>query len=451
MSDTEEKECNIHFEQGNSDLLLQIDKKSDEVKTKLTVVQNKIKELCNLKNVSFLFGSGTSSPAIPTMSKLFEEFTPTEKSKELYNKLCNKEQKENKEQESENLETILGILYSGKNFIEGLHLVNISENVINKATIDSLIKEIEEHIFKRINILNLDSEISDDNDKVNVVLKTYKTFYKKIALRNKDLSRINIFTTNNDLFNETALDSLNIHYINGFNGGYKRYFNPAMFNHTFSKRMDTSIDKYEPVENLVYLYKLHGSINWKQDEQRKGNSYFDIYEDLSEKIEGEKEKQVLIYPTPMKQDKSLGAPYVDLFREFQHKLLEPHSVLFIIGYSFSDRHVNDVIYRALATNSTINIVIINDPNSSNGEMKKLHNIDDKRIFWLWGCVCKEEKEEDKSKSMVHFNSNDENTVHYFKYFVSKILPDINVYSKEDDILKDFISKIKEETNKNEDR
>lgn len=270
------------------------------------------------------------------------------------------------------------------------------------------------------------------------------------------MSRINIFTTNNDLYNETALDSLNIHYINGFNGGRKRYFNPAMFNHTFSKRMDTSIDKYEPVENIVYLYKLHGSINWKQDEQRKGNFYFDIYEDLSEIIERENEKQVLIYPTPMKQDKSLGAPYVDLFRGFQHKLLEPHSVLFIIGYSFSDRHVNDIIYRALSTNSTINIIVINDPNS-NEEMKKLHNIDDNRIFWLWGYINKQEKQnedenqKDKQGNSGHSNNDDANTVHYFKCFVDKILPDINSYNKEDNILKNFISKIKEETNKNEDR
>lgn len=42
-------------------------------------------------------------------------------------------------------------------------------------------------------------------------------------MRNKDLSRIRVFTTNNDLFNETALDSLNIHYINGFSGGLRRF------------------------------------------------------------------------------------------------------------------------------------------------------------------------------------------------------------------------------------
>ena len=44
------------------------------------------------------------------------------------------------------------------------------------------------------------------------------------------------------------------------------------------------------------------------------------------------------HDTPTKQNKSLGAPYVDLFREFQHRLLEPNTVLFVMGYGFNDEH-----------------------------------------------------------------------------------------------------------------
>ena len=36
-------------------------------------MKEKIRDFFNLKNVNFLFGSGTSSGAIPTMSKLYEE------------------------------------------------------------------------------------------------------------------------------------------------------------------------------------------------------------------------------------------------------------------------------------------------------------------------------------------------------------------------------------------
>src|SRR5690606_30462686 len=135
---------------------------------------------------------------------------------------------------------------------------------------ESLIKIIETIIFDEINIDFDDVKYKDNTE-------NYQRFYRKTALRNKDLSRINVFTTNNDLFNETALDSLNIHYINGFNGGLNRYFNPALFNYTFSKRMDTSIDKFEPVENMVHLYKIHGSINWIED-TKNANTFFKIKE-----------------------------------------------------------------------------------------------------------------------------------------------------------------------------
>ena len=87
-----------------------------------------------------------------------------------------------------------------------------------------------------------------------------------------------------------------------------------------------------------------------------------------------RKEHTLIYPSPLKQDKSIGAPYVDLFRESQHKLLEPNSVIIVIGYSFCDNHVNDIIYRGLATNSSLNVVIINDV-----ESKPVEKIKDKRI------------------------------------------------------------------------
>ena len=66
-----------------------------------------------------------------------------------------------------------------------------------------MIDRVEKHIFTEINI-RFGSEDAQE------VLEYYKTFYQKLALRSKDNSRIRVFTTNNDLFNETALDALNL-------------------------------------------------------------------------------------------------------------------------------------------------------------------------------------------------------------------------------------------------
>jgi SIR2-like domain len=406
----ETQETKIHFQQGKTNLLsLIIDgnenvNSDDQQKKVINLIREKISELFNMKNVHFLFGSGTSVNAIPTMAGLFKAV------KEKVDGLNDKDdefviqefEQITEKVKDENLEEILGILYSHSGYLNGK---NDKEEKLK--TCNTLIKLIEEVIFTEINV-----DFSSTSAKNT--LKTYQDFYQKVALRNKDLSRISIFTTNNDLFNETALNSLNIHYINGFNSGINRYFNPALFKYTFSKRMDTSIDKFEPVENMVNLYKIHGSVNWVEDDENQ-NTFFKIKE-IS--IPDNTKENVLIYPTPTKQNKSLGSPYVEMFREFQGKLLEPLSALFVIGYSFSDEHVNNVIYQALATNSTMNLVIINDVSD-----KPIFNIDDNRIYKIWEEAPKEYKDE---------------KLHFFKPVVEKLLPNVNAFKAEDNSLNEFI-------------
>ncbi len=395
----------LHFKQGASDYFKDNRIKEEDYKT---AVQAKIAELFNMKNVCFLFGSGTSCPAIPNMKGLLQKVEETVKetdSEKLYYRIQNKA--------NDNLEEVLGVLYSGKFYAEGI----FEEESKRRLKCTKLIKIIEEVIFKEINI-DFSTERQLD------VLDTYQRFYQKVALRNKDLSRISVFTTNNDLYNETALDSMNIHYVNGFGGGLHKYFNPALFNYTYSKRMDLNVDKYEPVENMVYLYKIHGSVNWVYDEESQ-NSFFNIME-VNRLCGYEPENGVIIYPTPTKQNKSLGAPYVDLFREFQHKLLEHNTVLFVIGYSFSDQHVNDIIYRALATNTTINVVVINDIPKE----KEICQIDDKRIFRLWGYENPLDKE-------------NRGEMHFFNYIVDNWLPNVNAFTQDEEITKGFVNKFKE--------
>lgn len=420
MTDNKYKCGDLIMTQGTSDYF----QSNSDFEKQLPLLKDKIRELFNLKNINFLFGSGTSNGAIPTMDGLFKELK-FDKEKEIaekeeFERIVNKVGK--------NLEATLEVMYSARTYYDGIQTDD--ENVEEfKELYNRLIHRIEEYIFNSINV-DMTKETSKN------VLECYKTFYQKIALRNKDLSRIRVFTTNNDLFNETALDSLNIHYINGFGGGLRKYFNPALFNYTWSKRMDTSIDKYEPVENMVYLYKIHGSINW-QETEHKMNNYFNIEELSPQQLSPE--KSVLVYPTPTKQDKSLGVPYVDLFREFQNKLLEPHSVLFVIGYGFNDRHVNDIIYRALATNSTINVVIFGKkPADDEKARKPIFFINDNRIFTISGKVWNEEQ--DESGKITKTN---ERTINYFDYIVDELLPNLDSFRKEENMLGAFVKQLNE--------
>lgn len=419
MNDKEHKFGDLNMTQGTSDYF----QSDSNFESKLSILKDKIREFFNLKNVNFLFGSGTSNGAIPTMSELYDSLTFTDDKEELETMFKSIAAKcEN------NLEKCLTVMYAARTHYQGIKLTDNEQQGKIDAQLklfESMIDKVEKHIFNSINI-------GFNEDKHKKVLGYYKTFYQKLALRTKDNSRIRVFTTNNDLYSETALDALNIHYINGFSGGLHKYFNPAIFNYTWSKRMDTSIDKYEPVENMVYLYKIHGSVNWRESHNQT-NNYFEIEEVVPS--ETSQDGSVLIYPTPTKQDKSLGSPYVDLFREFQNKLLEPHSVLFVIGYSFSDRHVNDIIYRALATNSTINVVIFGTkPSIKEKKNKPIFFIDDKRIFTINGTEYDDEGKKQKK-----------GTINHFDYIVNNLLPNLDTFQEEDDILNRFVENLKAET------
>ncbi|HEB9343674.1 TPA: SIR2 family protein [Campylobacter coli] len=456
-----ESQTTIRCFQGNEDLLKNIINNKDKIKAVLF-------DLFNIKNVNFLFGAGTSNRAIPTMKelqecvveklsedekKIFDEIkernleeileilysgktylknNPQDKDNREFNTLKSliekiektifreNDDKKNTLNDNEkkifdeikerSLEEILEILYSGKTYLKN-NLQDKDNREFN--TLKSLIEKIEEIIFKKINI---EIGINCGSDDQKEVFKNYMKFYKKVTYRNKDLNRVNVFTTNNDLFNEYVLDYLNIDYNNGFGGGLKRSFNPARFEYIYAKKMDEGIEKYEPLNHMIYLYKLHGSINWV--ETKNHNSFFDIEEIYLKSGEQKPKETCLIYPTPLKEGKSLTSPYTDLIREFQKKLSLPNSVLFIIGYSFSDEHINTIIYRALASNNSLSVVIFADKDKLARKIP-LFSINDKRIYVIYG------KDEDK-------------TIHHFKYFVDELIPE-QKQNEEDENYKKFAS------------
>lgn len=384
---------------------IDIDVGSDDPKSVLDTVKRKVSDLMNMKGVNFLLGAGGSAEAIPDMKKMKQEVEerlkrfPDEQiynnAKNIYHRLA---------RNNIGLEAILGALYSKRKFLE-------ASGQPGEPT-EKLIKTIEGVIYKSINI-KMSSGPADR------CLEVYRRFYQKLALRSLDLHRLCVFTTNNDLMNETALDYLNINYNDGFGGGITRYFNPARFSFALSRKIDQAYEKYEPIASLVNLFKLHGSINWIESE---GNAFFNISQIHLQGGEEAPEKNVLIYPNPLKQNASLGSPYVDLIREFQNRLLKPHGVLFVIGYSFSDEHINNAIYQALAANSSLSVVVFGEyPHAP------ICNSLDRRVYNIFGEI--EEPDGRKKK------------VHYFEYIVDQFVPDQDK-NKDDELLKGFVDFVK---------
>lgn len=282
-----------------------------------------------------------------------------------------------------------------------------NKRAFNKLTdfekIEHIILKARDFLLQKcLNEENANSEEKHPSKDLPLI-ELYKQFYRKLLTRNPTLPRLNIFTTNYDLYSERAMDLLGIHYVNGFTGGISKFFNPAIFNYALAEKMDLSQSKWSVIDNFFYLYKIHGSVNWIEDEGE--NKLFKVREIQDPTFEILKEKEsIMIHPTPLKYSASLGSPYSDLFREFQKKLMQNNNILVTIGYSFSDEHINNLIFQAF-TIPSFRLIVIGEPQDWN-EIGKLRSLNDSRI-WIIG-------ESDSTDVPLH----------YFKRFVEEIMPDL---------------------------
>jgi SIR2-like domain len=233
--------------------------------------------------------------------------------------------------------------------------------------IDLIIGKVQAFLWSRIN-----DGVFNEGD--STVRDLYEGFYKKLVLRDRSLPRPWVFTTNYDIFNETAMDRLGIPYANGFTGVIERRFNPASFRYALAEQLDVGSRKWAAVDAFVYLCKLHGSVTWTEDD----HGLFPIREAWPQNDP----KRMLIYPTPAKQNASLASPYADLFREFQSRVVREQSVLITAGYAFGDEHLNNIIYQAL-TIPTFRLIIFASPDTE-GEIAKLRALRDPRIWIIGG-------------------------------------------------------------------
>ena len=396
----------IYFYKGMQNILNPKENEKQSIESIKKIQEAFLKVLDN-KNLSFLLGSGCSSYkiegqeiGIPTMAPMAKEFYGLSNFEENKEWLLSKLKIDVKDKNfEENLEAFLSVLHS----LSFYHSKINNETDEDAQKINQVIKEARNFILEKC--LN---EENIKNKRDNELLEVYKTFYKKLLTRNSTLPRLNIFTTNYDLYSERAMDSLGIHYVNGFTGGISKYFNPTIFNYALAEKMDLSQSKWNVIDNFFYLYKIHGSVNWVENDDE--GKLFKIQEIQDPTFNTLKDKEtVMIYPTPLKYNASLGSPYSDLFREFQKKLMQNNNILVTIGYSFSDEHINNLIFQAF-TIPSFRLIIIGNPSpdrdNKDTNITKLQKLDDSRI-WIIGGENKENE-----------------PLHYFKGFVNEILPDL---------------------------
>jgi hypothetical protein len=138
---------------------------------------------------------------------------------------------------------------------------------------------------------------------------------------------IRVFTLNYDLLLETNLKEVGLNIERGFDENKKWNY----------KRFAENVE-----EPNVYLYKLHGSIDWEQDEKTQNVRCLDSIPD----------EPALIFGTQYKVQ--YVDPYLFMISEFRYYCLRAKLIV-CLGYSFSDEHINGILKQSFANNESIKI------------------------------------------------------------------------------------------------
>ena len=194
-------------------------------------VRQGLGESLNARNVAFLLGAGCSSSrvggqevGVPTIVPLAKEFTktreiddpsfPTVEERDLLLKKYGVDI--SAEEYCRNLERLMELLFSLR---FALHRSSLESAKAQLEIVNSVIKKVQKFLWTKCT-----RGAFADGD--NTVMVLYESFYRKLVLRDRSLPRPWVFTTNYDLFNETAMDRLGLPYANGFSGVIERRFNP---------------------------------------------------------------------------------------------------------------------------------------------------------------------------------------------------------------------------------
>lgn len=204
-------------------------------------------------------------------------------------------------------------------FIGGwnIHLLRVAGDEFEK--VDQLDKQIRAQLFNWINISNYDKA---------GYFKGFSSLVSEIG------SAVRVFTLNYDICVEKSLSGTGFNIERGFNG--KRQWEAS---------------KFDPNENAdvgLYLYKLHGSIDWTRDDDMDGALTL---------CDSPQPNPELIFGAAAKLS-SLD-PYLFYVHELRkYSLNEALRFIVVVGYSFSDGYINGLIGQAIKRSKYLKIVVV---------------------------------------------------------------------------------------------
>ena len=150
-----------------------------------------------------------------------------------------------------------------------------------------------------------------------------------------------IFTTNYDLLIERGLEIAQVPYFDGFIGTVKPYFSDAASD--LSNEAHSGIPK-----SWVRFWKLHGSIGWRSGTEAVTDTKRVVRLPL---IAPAATDDLMIYPSREKYSDSRRLPFIALHDRLRRLTGSGECLLLVVGYSFADEHINDIIFANLRANN----------------------------------------------------------------------------------------------------
>lgn len=244
----------------------------------------------------------------------------------------------------------------------------------------------------------------------------------------------NIFSTNIDLFVEKAAEETGVEFNDGFIGSVTPVFSEANFQKSVFKNSIHFQNSTElPTFNLL---KIHGSINWKKDGNKvcndieqilvsntqqsisriTGRSFPDYKENNAEiitQIKGKPDVKefidaysefLVVNPTKKKFSETVfDVHFYELMRLMSNSLEKENSVLFVMGFSFEDEHIRNIVERALKTNPTLVVFIFSYDNDSTSRYVELFGDNYSNLIILTSSEFSEENELKDGKEIQQFD------------------------------------------------
>lgn len=303
------------------------------------------------RKLGFFFGAGTSMavglPGVFALTKQIADKIPAD-IKDQFAEL-------KKASGSDNIELILNKLRTIREYIgesPDLELLKIKGKDAGSLLDVEICKAISNIVYKT------------DIDEIEPHMTFANWLFQNQATR---YSPIELFTTNYDLLIEQALEHKKIPYFDGFVGSINPFLIPECIEAENNKSDQSSYMPY----SWLRLWKLHGSINWflSTDKDNKRRIVRSTNRELTQGDE------LMIYPSKQKYDESRRLPFL-VFQDRLRKFLSNGETLLVVsGYSFSDDHLNEILFQALRANKRLAITALMFGNS-NGEGKQ-RTIDEK--------------------------------------------------------------------------